>query len=250
MTIKLRTLIIIVVCLIALIGGGYEYYTTRIATLKNTIADEVKLKNALVDSVKTYRNFRNELVTEKLTLQSQIAQLNNKNNNLTSQQKELISRIQDMRLRGQIISAALVSTKTKLDSVINSKSLIDTTNKTVQFIDSTKYLKYDIKVKNVKPLSGKYTPMLSINSLELTNKQFIDFYWKNDRKNGYPVSFSVSNDNPYFKSANIDSYIIPQINEKELKPKFFRRVGLFIKKNKDYILVPGAVVVGLLLSHL
>ena len=248
MTIKLRTLIIIVVSLISLIGGGYTYYTNRISTLKNTIDGEVKLKNALVDSVKYYRNGRDELVAERLTLQGNIGTLKSANNKLSISQKELLSRIESLKKDGKVIAAALVETKVQLDSFRNIKPIIDTIKNTVQFKDSSRYYRYDIGILNVKPMVGKNTTILSLNNLELFNKQFIEFHWKDERKNGYPVSFSVSNDNPYFKTANIDSYIIPEVNQNQLKPKFFKRIGIFFQKNKDFILVPAAVVLGVLLS--
>jgi hypothetical protein len=57
------------------------------------------------------------------------------------------------------------------------------------------------------------------------NTQKIDFQWKDNRKEGYPISFSVINTNPYFKVTDIQSYIIPEIIKSELKPNIWQKIG-------------------------
>jgi hypothetical protein len=82
--------------------------------------------------------------------------------------------------------------------------------------------------------------MLFIDSLNLYNKQFIEFHWLNERKDGYPVSFTVRNSNPYFKTYDIESYIIPEVQKSQLKPNIWQKTGNFYRKNR----VPFAVGVG------
>jgi len=79
-------------------------------------------------------------------------------------------------------------------------------------------------------------PTLTFNSIQLPNKQFVDFYWKDNKKKGYPVTFSVSNSNPYFKVVNLESYIIPNVDKKYLDPNGWQKIGNFIFKNGKTIL--------------
>ena len=249
MTISVKTLLISIAIIGLLMWGGYNYYTTRIRDLKSTIDTQVKLKNALVDTLKIYVNSNKEIVAEKLTLQARVGELMKKNNKLSNKQLELLLRVKKTEKKSKIIAAALVEANVRLDSFINvTKPIINTDKSSITFADSTRFFKYNIGVFKVIPLSATISPTLSINNLELYNKQFIQFYWKDERKNGYPVSFSISNSNPYVKVSDINSYIIPEINKNELKPGFFRSVGVFYKNNKDIILVPVAVGLGFLIN--
>ena len=90
----------------------------------------------------------------------------------------------------------------------------------------------------------KLTPTLTFQSLTLPNTQFIEFHWKNDNKVGYPVAFSVTNTNDYFRIINIDSYIIPEIKQSTLKPTFWSKVGDFFTKSGGKLIWFGAGGVG------
>jgi hypothetical protein len=255
--INLTTLVIIGVLFLVIIGGGSMYYKNRIDGLKADVENQIKLKNALVDTVKFYVNARDELVAEKLTLQGTLKEVKNENNKLSENQRELFKRIDAIEKNGQVIEAALAKTNIKLDSIKSTNYKIDTTKNSVQFIDSLVNkktndidVKYDIEIRNVKPLVGGVFPVLYINNLEMKNKQFIEFHWKDEKKIGYPVSFSMSNSNPYFKTSDIDSYIIPEVVQDELRPKFFKRVALFFKKTGKVIVVPLAIAGGFLLNSI
>ena len=70
----------------------------------------------------------------------------------------------------------------------------------------------------------KIKPELVFKNLQFNNTQIIDFHWKDNKKEGYPIAFSVSNSNPYFEVVNIESYAIPEL-KREIKPTFWKRIG-------------------------
>jgi hypothetical protein len=242
--INLSTLILIGIITFLLIGGGWTYYQNRVDNLKKELATETKLKNALLDSVEYYQNKEKEWVAEKLTIQTSVENLKNLNNKLTENQKELVKRIEEIGKDYKIIAAALIKTQVKVDSLLlRTKPTIDTLKKTVAFADTykegKKEMSFSFTIGNVLPAFKNIDPYLRIDSLSFPNKQFVNFNWKNDKKEGYPVSFSVSNSNDFFKTVNIDSYIIPEVNKSELKPNNWQKFGKFIKGSGKTLITIG-----------
>lgn len=230
---KNNLLILIVILLLLGLGTTVYFQHKKILNLKQENQIEVKLKDALLDSTNFYRNQKGEWVAEKLTLQDNIKNLNGMTAQLTASQKELLARIAELNSKNTIIAAALIESNVTIDSLKNhNKPIVDTTNKNITFSDSTKNLKYKINVGNVMPVI-KLTPTLTFQSLTLPNTQFIEFHWRNDKKIGYPVAFSVTNTNDYFRTINIDSYIIPEIQKPALKPTFWQKVGNFFTKSSN-----------------
>lgn len=233
---KLSTVILIGIIVFLLFGGGWMYYQDKVDNLKKELATEIKLKDALLDNVKYYQNKENEWVAEKLTIQTTIQNLRQLNDKLTSNQQELLKRIEEVNKDYKIIAAALIKTQIKVDLLLlQTKPVVDTLKKTVTFSDvykqDKKEMSFGFTIGNVLPAFKNIDPYLKIDSLYFPNKQFVNFHWKNDKKKGYPVSFSVSNSNDFFKTANIDSYIIPEIDKSELKPTGWKKFGEFIVKN-------------------
>jgi hypothetical protein len=243
-TINIGQIIIIVIALIVLIGGGWMLYSNKVGNLKDKLENETKLKNALVDSISFTTNAYNEIVAEKLTLQGKVKDLTDKNNNLSSNEKNLLARVKKAEKENTVITAALIETHVIIDSLSNPKVTVDSLHNTVNFKDSTNYLKFNIDVKNVTALKGTVKPAIMFNQFDLINTQFVDFFWKDNRKEGFPVAFSVSNSNPYFKTFDISSYAIPQLDKVTVKPNFIQRVGISIGKNKMLIITPTALVGG------
>ena len=244
------TTIVVIILLLLGVAGGWYIYQNNVKNLKSKLETEKKLETALLDSAKVYQNNKGEWVTEKLTLQDNIKNLNSLNAQLTTNQKDLLARIADVNKKNTTIAAALIQSDVIVDSLKNiTKALIDTTNKNITFQDSTKNLKYKIKVSNVVP-TIKLNPSLTFQYLSLPNTQFIEFHWKNDKKVGYPVAFSVTNTNDYFKTINIDSYIIPEIQKPVLKPTFWQKVGDFFTNTGGKIAWFGAGgVAGAMVYH-
>lgn len=247
--INLSTLVLIGIIIVLLFGGGIVYHQNRIDNLKKELATEIKLKDALLDTVTYYRNKEKEWVAEKLTIQTTIKSLNDLNGRLTENQKELIKRIDEVNKKNEIIAAALIRTQIKIDSLIlQTKPTIDTLKKTIAFNDTykdgKKEMSFGITVGNVLPAYKNITPYLKIDSLYFPNKQFVTFHWNNDKKKKYPISFSVSNSNDFFKTVDIDSYIIPEVDKNAIKPNGWQKIGRFITKNGKNVVLIGVAGVG------
>lgn len=244
-TFNLLTVIIIALFLICLSVAGWLIYINKIGKLEAQYTQEVKLKNALMDSVTYYRNSHDELVAQKLTLQTDIKTLTKINDKLTDNQQELIKRVREIEKENSIIIAALVETNVILDSLRNAMIVtVDTTKNIIAFSDTTKDIKYKIIVFKVRPSNINIKPELNIAELILPNKSFVEFHW-GERKEGYPVSFSISNSNPYFKTVNIDSYAIPQLNKKIIDPTGWDKFKNFFKKSGNVFVTVGiGVAVG------
>lgn len=241
---KLSTLIISVVVIILLAFGGIKYHNYKVNKLNDKVETEVKLRNALTDQLKYYKNKEKEWVAEKLTIQVSLKDLKKLNEQLTVSQKELLKRITEINKKNDIIAAALIETQFKLDSLyLHGNITIDTTNKTVIFdgtyVDSSKIFTYKMVVGNVIPFPKTLKPTLYIDSIFIPNKQFIEFHWKNDRKKGYPVAFSISNSNGLFTTTNIDSYIIPEISKEVLNPNLIQKFGNFFIRNGEIMIYIG-----------
>lgn len=261
--INLGTLIIAGVLVFIVIGGGLKLHSNKVNKLEDKISAEVKLKNALIDSVETYQNKENEWVSEKLTIQASIDDLKEENTQLTESQKELLNRVQSVeseknkiKKEKEVIAAALIETQLIIDSLQHQgQTVVDTTNKQITFsdtydktIDNVNYkLDYDFVIGNVLPANPLTDPTLLINSLNLPNKQFVDFHWNKDKRKDYPISFSVSNSNGFYQTANIDSYAIPELNKELVNPTGWQKFTNFFKVNSQkivYIGIGGALGVG------
>jgi hypothetical protein len=217
--------------IIFLLGTGLFFVQKRSNNLQRELKTEIKLKNALIDSVSIYKNKEGELVAEKLSLQTSIKKLQELNDNLTDNQQDLVNRIKNLKKDKETIAAALIKSNIIIDSLMKTQIVVvnDSLN-SVSFKDSTKFIKYDIVVGEVKRVSTLKTPTLTFKQFELPNDQFIEFSWKNNKKEGYPVTFSVTNTNPYFKTYNIDSYIIPEVDKPIIKPTWWQKNKVVIKQ--------------------
>lgn len=245
------TTIVVIILLLLGVGGGFYLYQNKVNNLKNELDIANKLKNALLDSATVYQNKKGEWVTEKLTLQETIKNLGKINGQLTASQKELLARINGLSDKNTTIAAALIQSQIKIDSLLAHSSVaIDSVNKSLTFQDSVvnankeTIFKYDITIRKAVPAFVSIKPTLMFNSISLPNTQFIEFHWKNDKKLGYPVAFSVTNSNDYFKTINIDSYIIPEIQKPAIKPTFWQKVGDFFTKSGGKLVWFGAGGVG------
>jgi len=245
---KNRWAIALVIVLLLSAGTIIKLQRNKIDEWKGKYQTEAKLKDALIDSVSYYRNQRDEVVAEKLTLQESIKNLEKMYGQLSDNQKELLTRIKEINKKNSVISAALIETNVKIDSLLakdgkdGGQVVIDTTKKMVNFNnvaskDST--FRYNIDVNNILPAYPDIKPTMLFKSLEFPNKQFIEFHWRNDKKKGYPVAFSTSNSNQYFKTINIDSYAIPPLDKVKLNPTGWQKVGNFFIKNGRTLVYVG-----------
>lgn len=244
-----RWAVALVIVLLLFGGTIIHFKNKKIASLKEDVKTEVKLRDALLDSVKVYKNKRDELVAEKLTIQATIKNLEKMYGQLSSDQKELIQRIKEMDKKNSVIAAALIKTDVKIDSLL----AINGKNGTIVTVDSTKKMFninnlaakdtsfiYDIDVNNALPALPTIKPSLLFKSIEIPNKQFVEFHWKNDqKKKGYPISFSISNSNKYIKVVGLESYAIPPLDKLKINPSGWDKFGNFMIKNGRTILYIG-----------
>lgn len=239
-----RDAMIALLVLLLLIGGFYHFNT--VSNHNDKLVQEKNLQHALTDSLRTYKNKENQWVSEKLTIQAETKELKDKNMTLTANQSDLVKRVDAINKNNQIISAALIQMSVKLDGLRNDSPVLET-DSTETFASSPKdtTLHYEILIKNVKRYNPAFKPVLEFTKFSIPNKQFIEFHWQNDKKEGYPISFSVTNSNPYYKVYNLDSYAIPELEKTKVKPSFWNKLGTFSKTwGGRALFFGGGVLVG------
>lgn len=233
-----KTIIIVVLLLLLLLG--WFYHSNKVNAQKNEIQQQKNLHSALTDSLKTYQNKEHEWVSEKLTIQAETKDLKDKNLNLTANQSDLIKKVDEINKHNQIISAALIQMGVKLDGIVNNKPVIEN-DSTIQFAAKNDTIDYDIEIHNVKQYSIQI-PKLEFKRFSLPNTQLIEFHWRDNKKEGYPISFTVTNSNPYYKVYNLDSYAIPELEKTKIKPNFWNKLGAFGKSTGGKVLIFGVGV--------
>lgn len=229
---------IALVILLLLIGGGiYNFQQNKINKLNGKYKSEVKLKNALTDSIHTYQDKEGEWVTEKLTIQGRVDNLLEDSARLTTSQKSLLNQVDIANKVNTVITAALVRANFVIDSLMhNGGVIVDTTNKTVEFTENNNpNITYDFKAFGVLPYPPNTKPSLLIKKLNLPNEQFIKFQWDKDKRADYPVSFSVKNTNDYINVYDIESYAIPNLDKNEIDPTSWEKVNDWINRNQKYL---------------
>lgn len=234
---------------IILILGIFTYtYYNRSVNLSGKIEEKDKITAALNDTVKYYKNAYNEIVAEKKTIQMDLNEAKKYSNILSNTQSELLSRVKELEKKYTVIAAGIIETKAILSDLRNDNPQVNEKDSTISFPKKTDEYDYNIIVGNVRPIPN-VKPYLFFDKFELPNKQTIDFHWNKEPKEGYPVSFSVSNSNPLFVTTNIDSYIIPEIKRQEIKPTFWKRVGNTFKEGGNSVVYIGlGVGIALLLK--
>lgn len=246
-SLNITTILIIGVVVLLLFGSGFGIFKNRIDSLNDRISTEIKLKDAMLDSIHYYSNSNDELVAEKLVLQGSIKNFEKMYNQLDSDQKELINRVKELNKNNTIIAAALIKTNVKIDSLLTESNVsVDTMKNMITFSGSIKNndgvldnLVYDVAVGNVIPNSKTVKPSLKFNKLYLPNTQFIEFHWKDDSKKGYPISFSVTNSNDFYKVSDINSYAIPELDKSELVPSKWEKFVKWSKNNGKFVFTIG-----------
>ena len=222
-TINYKQLIpyIVILILLRVVYFGYQ----RSVKLSNDLKSENKLRLAMIDTVSVYKNQRDELVSEKRTLQFDLNEKEFKNLELVERIKETQKRNATLEKKVTVLAAALIESQIIIDSLQKSRVAIFEKDSSIVFTSTNPdTIKYKLKVQPVLTIKGK-PPVLTFMEFNLPNKQFVEFHWKNDNKEGYPISFSTTNTNPYYKTVNIESYIIPEFKPDVVKPTFWKKVG-------------------------
>ncbi|RLF57321.1 MAG: hypothetical protein DRN27_08015 [Thermoplasmata archaeon] len=229
---------IVLVILLLLIGSGiYNFQRNKIERLDSKYKSEVKLKNALTDTINTYKDKEGNWVTEKLTIQGRVDNLLADSARLTASQKSLLEQVKNANKKNTVISAALIRAEFIIDSLMHGGGVVvDTTNKTVEFTEfKNPDINYDFKAFGVLPFPVNSKPTLLIKNLTLPNEQFIKFQWDDDKRANYPVSFSVTNTNKYIDVYDIESYVIPDFDKNKIDPTGWEKVSQWVNKNQKYL---------------
>jgi hypothetical protein len=235
-----NTLLIIILVLTCL-GIGYGWYNSN---QKKSVEIEmrIKLENALADTIQTYQNQRGEWVSEKLTMQGNLDDVINLAEGLNKEKQELLKRVKEINKQKEVIAAALFSAESKIDSLLNIDVEI-INDSTLAFSDSTVQYNYNIVVGNVQQFKTN-NPYLLINKFSVPTDFFVSFNWNKNKREFYPVSFTVTPTNQYVSISNIESYAIPEINPVELKSTGWIKIGNFFKERWQDIIIGGAGFAG------
>lgn len=243
--INIKSLIPYIIILILLVVIGFIIHRNN--KLSSDLQSETNLRLALVDTITTYKNQRNELVSEKRTLQFKLNDKEFENLDLVKRIKETEKKNATLERKVSVFAAALVKSQVIIDSLQQSIASVSKEDSSITFTSKNpKYLKYTLLVKPVLTIKDK-TPQLTFVDFSLPNEQFIEFHWRNNPKEGYPVSFSVTNTNPYFKTSDIESYVIPEINKPEIKPTFWQKMGKVTKSGGEKAIFIGIGVAAALI---
>ncbi|MFW6219429.1 MAG: hypothetical protein ACOC33_01045 [bacterium] len=225
--------------IVALFGGIFKLFSLKLDNTSDKLDQQISLTNALQDTLRKTNNYLGEEKASKLTLQASLDKLQDQNLNLNDNQKELVSRIKRIQKENQIISAALVRTEVRLDSALDFITAeVNLKDSSLVFPLTSDSISFNIQVNDALPAKKYIKPKLSINSLSIPNKQFIEFHF--DDKNEYhqrPVSFSITNSNPLITTTDVESYIIPEVNQEAIKPTGWEKVKHFFKKRKKEIII-------------
>lgn len=250
LNIDLKTIIIIVVLAVFLIGGGGAWVKSKFNKINNTLTEQINLNAALNDSITYTVNKYNEEVATKLTLQTNLKnlqkkydddsfQLTSENQKLTENQKELVERINNLKDKNNVITAALYDAHFIIDTLLfGAPETIVNDDNSMTLKQDTDSISFDFTVFNAAPISlAKPTPV-RFNCLSIPNKTFIVFHW-GDKKKYYqrPISFSVTNSSPFVTTSEMDSYIIPEVNYELMHPTAWDKIGNFFKK-------PAVIIIG------
>lgn len=237
--VKLKHLIILILLMFVLFGGIVKLFSVKLDNTSSKLDQQIALTNALQDTLRKTNNYLDEEKSSKLTLQASLDKLEDQNLNLSQNQKELVARIKKVQKENSLISAALVRTEVRMDSVLNYiTGEVNLKDSSLLFVQSSDSISFNLQVNDALPAKEFIKPKLSINSLVIPNKQFIEF--KFDDKNEYhqrPVSFSITNSNPLIKTTEIDSYIIPEVNKDAIKPTGWQKIKHFLNKRKKEIII-------------
>lgn len=237
---------LVIVILIILMGVGIGYHFNRRSKDEKKYEMELKLREALQDSVKSYQTKEGHWVSEKRTLQGSLGELTAENVGLNKNQEALIGTINDMNKEWkgekEIWAAARIEYNSLIDSLntfIAGASSIDTTLNLITFaqLDTTENFVYDIDVLAVRPYPLTAQPQIKFKTLDFPNTQTIAFTFDKNERKDYPVSFSVINTNPYYRVNNVESYAIPAIDKDLLNPSGWQKTWSWLKINGKYILV-------------
>ncbi|MAD96483.1 MAG: hypothetical protein CMB99_04065 [Flavobacteriaceae bacterium] len=222
---------------ILILGFGIKFHFGSLSNQEKKYQQALKLQEALQDSLRSYRTESGVLISEKRSLQINLKELKGINEKLNTHQQQLVKNIQKLQKERknekEVFAAAQINYKKLIDSLhIQMASL----KKNLHFESTNPNFQFDIEIVGVRPLENQ-TPKLNIQSLDFPNTQTITFNFDKNHRKDYPISFSVMNSNPYFKTNNIESYVIPGIQKEVVNPNAQQKFRNWFQRNGNRLLV-------------
>lgn len=232
------------VCFLLLLGIGKVWTNANESELRLT--NQIKLEQALHAELEITRDSLGSETAKKLTLQTTVKDLSKREAKLTKDQKELLAFVKVKDKNKNLIAAVIIHDTVKVRELASGPP-IAFTDSTVAFEVTTDSIAYRATVENVSPVADSTkVPMLLLKNLYIPNQTRISFEW-GERKDGYPVSVSVTNTNPLFKIGNVESFAIPELQKSTVRPSFFQGLGTSLNTAKTPFLIGlGLGVIGVL----
>ena len=209
-----------VIPLVILLLVMHRCEVVKSSKLEKELQSNYNMMRVLHDSIHTVTTKNGELISYKNSFQNDMKSMKSNYDLMTENQKALYNEIKSSK---KLITAMRADMTVRLDSLINNDQYtINSDSTSVTFSDSTTDLKYNISVNGIKPIS----PELVINNLELPNKQLVTHEFTEDGG----VKVTIKNSNKFFKTNDVDGYIIPQVTEDVVKPNKWKKVWNTTKK--------------------
>ena len=209
------------------------------------LQQEISLRNALQSEMVITKDKLGRETAEKLTLQTDVKTLVDMKDKLSADKQQLIELVQRQDKDHKLIVAALVKTKVVVKEIRSEKPAV-LTDSSASFVVATDSIGYEATVTGVHVDSAK-VPSLVVRNLVIPNSSEISFQW-GEKKEGYPISFKITNSNPLFHTQNVESYAIPQLTKAEVRPNFFEGLSLTLKNGKTpFVIGVSAGALGVLL---
>lgn len=200
--------IILLVIIISLVIDG------QIKKVKiNKLQTENNIISVLQDSTITYKNKLGTITSEKQAFNVKLRDLEKQYDRLDKNSKELVNKIDALEKKNKLITATNIHQEVTIDSLFNNKPIVDKVKGALNFLYNTPNLQYDFLI-NTKQES------LLIQKLKLPNELYISHSYT---KEGISVKVTNSNDE-YFKTNDINSYVIP-LDKSKFKIKPYLVVG-------------------------
>lgn len=188
--------------------------------LEKELQSNYNMMRVLHDSLHTVTTKNGELISYKNAFQNDMKSMKANYDLMTENQKALYN---ELKSNKKLITAMRADMTVRLDSLKNNNQYtVNNDSTSVTFSDSTTDLKYNISVNGIKPIK----PELVINDLELPNKQLVTHEFTKDGG----VKVTIKNSNKFFKTTDVDGYIIPQVTEETVKPNKWKKIWGTTKK--------------------
>lgn len=240
---------VLIFILIIILGFGIKFHFSSISNQEKKYQQALKLQEALHDSLRTYKTKSGFLIAEKRSLQLNLKELEEINEKLNTHQQQLLKNIKKLykerNKEKEVFAAAQINYQKLIDSLhVQTASLEkNQNNNSVHFRNTNANFQYDIRILNVQPIENQ-NPQLQIQSLDFPNTQTITFNFDKNQRKDYPVSFSVLNTNRYFKTNNIESYVIPGIQKEVVHPNTRQKFKNWFQRNGNQLLVGALSFLG------